>query len=184
VTATSIVRAENLQTAQGAAPFGVINTQPELAGSGCPCFGVSTTLDETKGNGPGAFGLINIDGSRGGSGPGTLANWITNGCSCSETVPVNLYSDPGAKFNSSQVQSAMNAAIGTTKLFPVYDSTSGNGANLTYHVIGWAGFHITAWAAKGTAATITGYFTKVDWEGSGTSDTSTYFGATTARMVG
>ena len=78
----------------------------------------------------------------------------------------------------------MNAAVGRTLLFPVYDSTSGNGANLTYHVIGWAGFHVTGWAAKGTAATITGYFDKVDWEGSGSSQTSNYFGATTARMVG
>lgn len=183
VTATATVRAENLQTATGAAPFGVINTQPELAGPGCPCFGTSTVLDESK-VGPGGFGLINIDGSRGGSSPGTLATWITDGCSCSQTVPVDLYSDPGAKFNSSQVQSAMNGAIGTTKLFPVYDSTSGNGANLKYHVIGWAGFHITDWSAKGPNALITGYFNKVDWQGSGSSGISNYFGATTSRMVG
>ena len=29
-----------------------------------------------------------------------------------------------------------------------------------------------------------GYFTKVDWGGGGTSDPSTYFGATTSRLVG
>jgi len=184
VNVSTTVRAENLQTAVGAAPFGVINTQPELAGSGCPCFGASTTLDETKGPGPGGFGIINVDGSRGGTSPGTLASWIENGCDCSQTVPVDLYSDPGAKFNSSQVQSAMDNAVGRTLLFPVYDSTSGQGANLIYHVIGWTGFHITAWSAKGTAAVITGYFDHVDWEGSGSSQTSNYFGATTSRMVG
>lgn len=184
VKATTTVRAENLQTAIGAAPFGVINTQPELGGPGCPCFGVSTTLDETKGPGPGGFGIINVDGSRGGTSPDTLAGWIENGCNCSQTVPVDLYSDPGAKFNSSQVQSAMDAAVGRTLLFPVYDSTSGNGANLTYHVIGWTGYHVTAWSAQGTAAIITGYFDHVDWEGSGSSQTSNYFGATTSRMVG
>ena len=48
VKASSTVRAENLQSATGAAPFGVINTQPELSGSGCPCFGTNTTLDQTK----------------------------------------------------------------------------------------------------------------------------------------
>lgn len=184
VTATSTVRAENLQTAVGAAPFGVINTQPQLGGPGCPCFGVPTVLAETKGPGPGGFGIINVDGSRGGTSPGTLASWITSGCDCSQTVPVDLYSDPGAKFNSSQVQDAMNNAIGRTLLFPVYDSTSGQGANLTYHVIGWTGFHITDWAAVGTVALITGYFDHVDWEGSGSSQTSNYFGATTSRMVG
>jgi Flp pilus assembly protein TadG len=184
VKATTTVRAENLQTAVGAAPFGVINTQPELGGTGCPCLGVSTTLDETKGPGPGGFGIINVDGSRGGTSPGTLAGWIDAGCNCSQTVPVDLYSDPGAKFNSSQVQNAMDNAVGRTLLFPVYDSTAGNGANLTYHVIGWTGFHITDWSARGTAAVITGYFDHVDWEGSGSSQTSNYFGATTARMVG
>lgn len=184
VSATSIVRAENLQKAYGAAPFGVISTQPELGGAGCPCLGVTTTLDETKGPGPGGFGIINVDGSKGGSGPTTLASWINNGCNCSQTVPVNLYSDPGAKFNSSQVQGAMNAAVGRTLLFPVYDSTAGSGAGLTYHVIGWTGFHVTGWSAKGTAAVITGYFEHVDWEGSGSSQTSNYFGATTSRMIG
>jgi Flp pilus assembly protein TadG len=184
VSVSTTVRAENLQTAIGAAPFGVINTQPELGGDNCPCFGVSTTLDETKGPGPGGFGLINIDGSRGGTSPDTLASWITSGCNCSQTVPVDLYSDTGAKFNSSQVQAAMDGAVGRTLLFPVYDSTSGEGANLTYHVIGWTGFHISAWTAKGTDAIITGYFDHVDWEGSGSSQTSNYFGATTSRMIG
>lgn len=183
VTATSVVRAENLGTAEGAAPFGVINTQPELSGASCPCFGVQTTLDLNK-VGPGGFGVINIDGSRGGTGPGTLADWIENGCDCSTTTPVWLYSDPGAKFNSSQVSGAMDAMIGKNLLFPVYDTTSGNGANLEYHVIGFAGFDIASYAFQGNNGSITGSFSKVDWEGSGTSTTSTYFGATTSRMVG
>jgi hypothetical protein len=184
VGASATVVAETLQKAYGAAPFGVIKTQPELGGPGCPCFGVPTTLDETKGPGPGGFGVINVDGSKGGTSPGTLASWIQNGCSCSISAPVNLYSDAGAKFNSSQVQGAMNSAVGRTLLFPVYDSTSGGGANLTYHIIGWTGYHITGWSAKGTAAVITGYFEHVDWEGSGTSNTTDYFGATNERMIG
>jgi hypothetical protein len=39
-------------------------------------------------------------------------------------------------------------------------------------------------SAQGTNALITGYFTQVDWGGGGTSNTSDYFGATTARLVG
>jgi Flp pilus assembly protein TadG len=183
VSASATVVAQTLQTAYGAAPFGVINTQPELAGVGCPCYGVSTTLDETK-VGPGGFGVINVDGHKGGTGPSTLAKWINSGCPCSISAPVYLYSDPGAKFNSSQVQSAMNSSVGRTLLFPVYDTISGTGANLQYHIIGWTGYHITAWAAKGTAATITGYFEHVDWQGSGTSSTTDFFGATNERMIG
>ena len=44
VSATATATAENLQTANGAMPFGVINTQPQLSGSGCPCYGVTTSL--------------------------------------------------------------------------------------------------------------------------------------------
>ncbi len=183
VSASSTVRAENLGSAEGAAPFGVINTQPELAGAGCPCFGVTTTLDLNK-IGPGGFGIINIDGSRGGTGPGTLAGWIVGDCGCTTSTPVWLYSDPGAKFNSSQVKGAMDAMIGKNLLFPVYDSTSGNGANLAYHVIGFAGFDIQSYEFQGNNGSITGSFTHVDWEGTGTSSTSTYFGATTSQIVG
>jgi Flp pilus assembly protein TadG len=183
VQATAVARAETLGTAWGAAPFGIINTQPELAGAGCPCFGVSTTLDLNK-IGPGGFGIINIDGSHGGSGPGILADWIVNGCACSTATPVELYSDPGAKFNSSQVKDAMDQMIGHNLLFPVYDTTAGNGANLQYDVIGFAGFNLQGYEFKGNSGSIDGHFVEVDWEGSGTSDTSTYFGATTSRLVG
>ena len=61
----------------------------------------------------------------------------------------------------------MDAAVGRTLLFPVYDAISGNGSNLQYHVIGFAGFTLTAWAAQGNNGTITGSFTKVDWTGTG-----------------
>jgi Putative Flp pilus-assembly TadE/G-like len=183
VKASAVARAETLGSAWGTAPFGIINTQPELAGAGCPCFGVSTTLDLNK-IGPGGFGIVNIDGSHGGSGPGTLAGWIVNGCDCSIATPVDLNSDPGAKFNSSQVKGAMDQMIGHNLLFPVYDTTQGNGANLEYHVIGFAGFNLQDYAFKGSSGSIDGYFVKVDWEGTGTSNTSTYFGATTTRLVG
>jgi hypothetical protein len=182
VGATAVARADNLGAAYGSAPFGVINTQPELAGSGCPCFGVSTTLDLNK-VGPGGFGIINIDGSSGGTSPGTLASWITQGCGCTTAAPVWLNSDPGAKFNSSQVKDAMDQMIGHTLLFPVYDQTQGNGANLEYHVIGFAGFTVTDYTFKGNSGTITGSFTKVDWGGAGTTDTTTYFGATTSQLI-
>ncbi len=185
VGAKAVAQAEALATASGgAAPFGVVNTQPELSGPGCPCFGTATTLTLGK-VGPGGFGIINIDGSSGGTSPGTLAAWIQNGCSCATAAPVWLYSDPGAKMNSSQVKSAMNAMLGKNLLFPVYDQTSGNGAGLQYHVIGFAAFKISSYNFQGSKNDwIQGSFQKVDWTGFGTTDTSKYFGATTTRLIG
>jgi hypothetical protein len=89
----------------------------------------------------------------------------------------------GAKFNSSQVKAAMDQMIGHNLLFPVYDTTQGNGANLQYHVIGFAVFNLTDYAFKGNSGTITGSFVKADWQGSGTTNTSTYFGATTSQLI-
>jgi Flp pilus assembly protein TadG len=183
VKATAVARAENLSAAWGSAPFAVVNTQPQLAGPGCPCYGVATTLDLAM-VGPGGFQIVNIDGSSGGSGQSTLADWILNGCGCSTSTPVWLNSDPGAKFNSSEVKAAMDQRIGSNLLFPVYDTISGNGSNLQYHVIGFAGFHLTGYTFKGNSGSMDGYFVHVDWEGSGTSNTSTYFGATTTQLVG
>jgi Flp pilus assembly protein TadG len=183
VKATAVARAETLGSARGTAPFGIINTQPELAGPGCPCFGGPTVLTVNK-VGPGGFGIIDIDGSSGPASPSTLAQWIVNGCNCSTAAPVWLYSDPGARFNSSQVQGAMNQMIGHTLLFPVYDTVQGNGANMQYHVLGFAAFNMTSFSLRGSSGTISGSFVKVDWQGTGTSNTSDYFGATTTRLVG
>lgn len=183
IKAAAAARAENLDIAWGSAPFGVINTQPELGGAGCPCYGVATTLVLDK-VGPGGFEIINIDGSGGGTSPGILAAWVLDGCGCSTDTPVWLYSDPGAKFNSSQVKDAMDARIGANLLFPVYDETRGNGAGFDYHVIGFAGFHLTGYKFKGPGGEIYGSFVHVSWKGTGTANTSTYFGATTPRLVG
>jgi hypothetical protein len=185
VSASATATAENLQSANGAMPFGVINTQPQLSGSGCPCYGSGNPATLSLGTtGPGGFGIINIDGSRGGTSPGTLAGWIQNGCTCSTSAPVWLYSDPGAKFNSSLVKGAMNAMIGHNLLFPVYDTVTGNGANLQYRVIGWSVFYMTSWAAQGSSGSINGYFVKMDWSGTTTTSSSNYFGATGAVLTG
>ena len=183
VKATTTARAENLQNAWGAAPFAVINTQPELAGPGCPCYGVATTLLLGK-VGPGGFQIINVDGSRGGTGQSILAGWILNGCNCETSTPAWYWNDSGAKFNGSEVAAALDARLRDNLLFPVYDDVQSGGTNLQYHVIGFAGFHVTGYEFQGNNGTIDGSFVHVDWQGSGTSDTSDYFGATTSRLVG
>jgi putative Flp pilus-assembly TadE/G-like protein len=164
VHATAKARAGTLANAKYAAPFGIDEQHPILQCKPLPCFNQSTDLDLVK-TGPGAFRIINIDGSRGGTGPGTLADWILNGFS--GYMPLGwYYSDPGAKFNSSQVKSALDARLNTVMLFPVYRGTRGNGANFDYEVVGWAGYVVTSYQIQGSKNNkLFGYFTSVTWEG-------------------
>ncbi|MGH3033731.1 MAG: pilus assembly protein TadG-related protein, partial [Gaiellaceae bacterium] len=120
-----------LSEARYAAPFGVDEQHPMIQ---CACFEQATDLELEK-TGPGAFRVINIDGSHGGTGPPILAAWILNGYA--GTMPLGwYYSDPGAKFNSSQVQNALDARLNSEMLFPVYRNTQGSGANFEYEVVG------------------------------------------------
>ena len=75
------------------------------------------------------------------------------------------YSDPGAKFNSSQIQAALTDRMQTELLFPVYDTLTGGGSNATYHIIAWAAFHLTDFTMHGSSGTLTGYFTSTIWDG-------------------
>jgi len=182
LTADAEARAYNLGEATYAAPFGISKSEPFLSGGGCPCYNQLTSFDLNK-VGPGGFEIINIDGSRGGLGPGTLASWITEGLDAS--MPLGWYfSDPGAKFNSSQVKNAMNSRVNSVLLFPVYDAIQSNGANLQYRIVGWAGFYMTGWNAQGNNATISGYLEHVAWEGRISTSATNYFGAVVVKLTG
>lgn len=149
----------------GVAPITVDISHPELSGPGCPCFDVPTTIPLGKKGAPGAFGMINLDQSSNGTvGTSTLADWITNGYN--QYLPLGDYSsDPGAKFNSSLIQSALAGKYGQDLLFPVYDSLTGNGSNAQYEIVGWAAFHLTLSQAGGSSGTLSGWFDKVIWNG-------------------
>jgi hypothetical protein len=166
------------------APFVVDEKHEYLSGPGCPCWNVPTSLDLQK-VGPGNFRIINLDNSKGGTGPPILADWIANGYD--GDMPLGwYYGDPGAKFNSSQVEGALDARIGDELLFPVYRSTRGNGSNLQYQIVGWVGFLLTGWDAKGNNGQLYGSFQRVIWDGlqqesnSGGPD----FGVRTVMLVG
>jgi Flp pilus assembly protein TadG len=171
VTATASARAGVPNQVFGLAPIAVDKHHPDLTGPGCPCFDVNTTL--CLGNAcnnlpPGAFSMVDLNG--GSNGDPELGDWVQNGYD--GYLPLGQYqSDPGAKFNSGPVQSALSDRIGTDLLFPVYDGTGGNGAGGYYNVIGWVGFHLTGFAGQGSSGELDGYFTKVIWQGiQGTTD--------------
>jgi hypothetical protein len=146
-----------------------------------PCFNQPTTLDLDK-VGPGAFHIVNIDGSHGGTSPGTLATWVQTGLNA--YMPLAwYYSDPGSKFNSGQVRSALNARIGSDLLFPVYRHLRAQGAGFEYEVIGWVGFHLTGYSIKGKGQ-LQGWFTRIIWDGIQTeSSTPDDFGARSISLV-
>jgi Flp pilus assembly protein TadG len=162
VTATAAARAGVPEQVDGAAPIVVNKLHPLLSGPGCPCFNVPTTLPLGKDGAPGAFGIVDLNG--GSNGNPDLADWIQSGFDgFLGTGPYE--SDTGAKFDSNEIQSALSDRLGTELLFPVYDTLSDQGANAEYDVIGWVAFHLTSFDAQGDSGDLTGWFTKVIWDG-------------------
>jgi len=167
VDATAKARAGVAGAARWAAPFGVDERHPLIDPNGsCPnvCFNQATDLGLQR-VGPGAFRVINIDGSQGGTGPPIIADWIRNGYE--GYMPIDWYfSDPGARFNSSQILSALDDRVGDVILLPVYRDVIGNGANAEYQVIGFVGFELTSYTINGSRdAYLYGSFKTITWEG-------------------
>jgi len=167
VGATATAESEGMAQARYVAPITVRNTHPMLAGPGCPCYGPQneTTLPLGKTGAPGAFDLIDLNGDATGTvGASTLADWIQNGYGDYLGLG-DYFSDPGAKWNNSTIQAALQARFGTELLFPVYDTLIGSGSNAKYHIIAWAAFHLESVTADGSSGSITGYFTDIVWDG-------------------
>ncbi len=186
VHATASARSAVPLDVLGAAPI-VVNYHQQMlwsadtgaGGAQCPCFGPAnaTTIPLGKNGAPGSFGIVDLskystatngvcNGATGGgnAGSSTVGSWITGGFG--NYLNLGCYnSDPGAKFNSSNIESAMQARIGSALLFPVYDTLTGNGANAQYDIIGWAAFYITGFSAQGSSGSVSGYFTQVNWAG-------------------
>ena len=184
VGATATAQTEGMSQAKYVAPIVVNKQHPLLAGAGCPCLDQKTTIPLGKAGAPGAFDLINLDGSRGGTGQDTLASWLLSGYQ--NSLGLGGYpSDTGAKWNSSEVHDALAQRIGTVLMFPVYDTLTGTGANASYNVIGWVGFYLEDFDARGSSGSITGHFTEVVWDGlqQTTATQTPNFGAHTVQLV-
>jgi hypothetical protein len=180
VHAVARARTGMMENPRWAAPFAVDEQHPMLQ---CGCWEEETELDLLK-VGPGAFRIINIDGSHGGIGPGTLGDWILRGYE--GYMPLGwYYSDPGVKFNSSQVKDALDIRLYTEMLFPVYRATRGSGAGFEYEVVGWGGYVVTSYEIQGSKKNhLYGHFTRVVWEGiASESAAAPDFGARAVSLV-
>ena len=186
VGADAVARAYNIGAAKYVAPLAVWKGHPMLSGGGCPCFGESyqTTIDLDTGRPSlGAFKVLNIDGSYGGTGDATLIDWVVNGYK--SYMPLAwYYSDPGAKWNTKGFGDAIISRQGTELLFPVYDAVREQGAGYEYRVIGWVGFYVKAYIARGDGGAVNGYFSRVVWEGLTADSGENFFGATVVKLVG
>ena len=183
VHARAAAQAATLEEARWAGPFGVDEQHPMLQCQPAPCYGQQTTLELEK-VGPGAFRVLNIDGSHGGTSPAIVGDWIRNGYE--GLMPLGwYYSDPGARFNSIHIRSALDERIGDEMLFPVYRDTRGQGSNFEYEVVAWAGYRLTSWDIQGSKnSRLHGHFTRVIWEGIGSqSSGGPSFGARTVTLV-
>jgi Flp pilus assembly protein TadG len=124
-----------------------------------PSFNVNTSLPFNALGAPGAFGMLNLDGTNGTVGSSKEGAWISKGFD--KYLGLGKYkSDPGAKFSSQNIRSALTGRIGTVLLFPVYKTLTGTGQNAQYDIIGWIGFHLTSYTVSGNSATLNGYFTQ------------------------
>ena len=218
------------QEVSGAAPILIQKDHPMLTGAGCgnptspptPCFGDQTSIPLGKigSNGSfvsGSFGLVdlpnyyngncaNAPNGGGGDGSSTVGGWIQTGYN--GYLDLGCYAaDTGAKFNSNSIEDALTARLGSTLLFPVYDTVFGGGNNAYYNVIGWAAYYITGWAAgnasanlpgytctapggggnngNGTNGSVCGYFTQITWAGiqSSSAPTDPDYGVRSVSLV-
>lgn len=151
-----------------------------------PQFNTNTTLDFDAMGAPGAFGMLNLDGGNGTVGASKEAQWILTGFD--KYLGLGKYkSDPGAKFSSQNIRSALDQRIGTVLLFPVFDTLTGTGQNAQYNIIGWIGFHLTSYVVHGNSATLNGWFTEYIAQGiqatSGQGSPLAY-GVRTVQLIG
>jgi hypothetical protein len=151
--ANASATASPLDAVYKALPFGVAADDPDLV-CGTACFNQPTTVPIGKVGVPGNFDLISLNGA---TTPDDLDPLIRNGYS--NLMQLGDYSGtPGTKFNSSQIQDAMQSRVGDTIVLPVYDSVSGNGDNTSYHVVNWVSFTITGFDLSGDSGSLYGSF--------------------------
>jgi hypothetical protein len=156
-------------------------------GDSSPDFFANTTMDYDPMGAPGAYGMLNLGGDQN-PGSSEEADWILHGFDKYLGLG-NYRSDPGAKFSSSNIQDALHDRMGTVLLFPVFKVLDGTGQNAVYEIIGWIGFHLTAYEVHGNNATLHGYFTEFIAQGilastgGGESGPSSSFGVKSIQLI-
>jgi Putative Flp pilus-assembly TadE/G-like len=169
IDASAAARVDTPQSVRWVAPM-VVSCDHDLI-KNCndnhrmPDLYTDTDLNFSKMGAPGAFGMLNLNKDQGTPGASDEAGWILHGYDGTFDVNKEYRSDPGAKFSSSDLQSALDDRIagGIPLLFPVFEKdkslVDGGGQVTSYYVIGWIAFHIESYEIHGNDAVLHGYFT-------------------------
>lgn len=91
-----------------------------------------------------------------GNGAKDLGDLIKNGSSTPMTVGgsgLNIDGTPGNKGNSNNVSDAWKAIMDSTFPLPVYDSFSGNGSSVKYHIVGFISVQVCAYNKRDVKGT-------------------------------
>ncbi len=104
---------------------------------------------------PGNWGTLDIGASN--NSTSDLSNQILDGLRQEDLdalyaegrIPTNEFIDAGTSFSangdpglSSGIKNAVQQVESMTKLVPIYDSVSGQGANVEFHVVGWGAVQV------------------------------------------
>jgi Flp pilus assembly protein TadG len=157
-----------------------------------PDFEADTELVFDKMGAPGAFGMLNLSKSSGTPGTSEEADWILRGFSGELYNNKEYRSDPGAKFASQEIRSALDQRLDPDApplLFPVFEKDKslleGGGQVTSYYVIGWIAFKLTSYEIRGNNAVLRGYFVEYIASGilSPTGSGSPNFGVKSIQLI-
>jgi len=163
--------------------------QPSLSACG---FQYGQSYDIWQGGGPGNFGWLSWNGANNAPyveqqlTPGNVVDYVDPVGSCAQiAIGCWVQGEPGVK-NSSGIRSQLDGWIssglsGTPMIIPIYDTSSGNGSNVNYHIVGFAAFILEGYSLPGK--TVTGRFVKWMLAAPISSGGSTY-GVTSVHLIG
>ena len=166
INARAAARSDTVSSAEYVAPIAVSSQNPMLQCTPPPCpdpaeIDLLDLKQKGSSDAAGNFSLLDLRiGANGAVGDSTLADWMQNGYD--QDMPLGIYTGvPGAKFNGSQFDAALQARVGSEVLFPVYKPPiTQSGSNAQFNIIGWVGFQISGWTGQGNSGKVFGTFTR------------------------
>jgi hypothetical protein len=100
--------------------------------------------------------------------PNPLSDKCNSATTAQQCISGGVQGADGKKFNSNPVDSALSwlATQNAVILIPIYTSVSGQGANATYTIAGFAAFLVTGWSNPTISGTFEGWVANTAIEGS------------------
>jgi len=119
----------------GALPIAVLEDPAWVRGQ--------NTILKGEQTGPGGFGWIDLTNDpnlQGGNDIVKLVTWIGGGGNTPPIIPPQMILSFTGQKNASSIRDALNQLAGKKIIVPMYDTTTGTGNNLQYHLIGFTEF--------------------------------------------